>query len=333
MAFNIEQFKTTHDKGFLRPSNYLVYIYPPTWALRQNGSQNSNGIDLAYLAAAATLPGLQVFTTESKVYGQGPTVKMPYDIVPTDLTLKFYVDASADSLTYFYDWVRNIVNLSHVQSEERSGALSNQLSYRSEYTTKIDIMLYQDRMTTKTADPQDGSMMIFTMYDAFPLSIAEPGLDWQAGTEIMTFNVTFAYRSFEYKALAQPAVPLGSKLSGFQGGEPSIERQVPVDLSTKPPQFVPDTPSDTALNRLNSFASNVRENSMKIRTESVSQLKNIENTIYNNEYIKTAQNVVGAVNDVKKTLGVLRNLNNSFKNSLKQQLKTTTGGKSLKNLF
>jgi hypothetical protein len=333
MAFNIEQFKTTHDRGFLRPSNYLVYIYPPTWALRDGGAQKWNGPDLAYLAASATLPGLQVFTTESKVYGQGPTVKMPYDIVPTDLTLKFYVDASAKSLTYFYDWLRNIVNLSHVQSESRSGALSNQISYRSEYTTRIDIMLYQDRMRTKTSDPQDGSMMIFTMYDAFPLSIAEPALDWQSGNEIMTFNVTFAYRSFEYKPLPQPVVPLGSKLSGFRGGDPAIARTVPVDLSTKPPQHVPDSPMDTALNKLNSFASNVRENSTKIRTQSVSQLKNVENTIYNNEYIKTAQNIVGAVNDVKKTLGVLDKLNNSFKNNLKQQLKTTTGGKSLKNLF
>lgn len=335
MAFNIQEWKSTVGIGFLRSSNFLVYVYPPPWAMRDGGPQKWNGPDLAYLAASTALPGVQILTTESRLYGQGPMVKMPYDIGVTDLTLKFYADATGKSMAFFYDWLRNVVNLSHVQNQARSGAFSNQISYRSDYTTKIDIMLYQDQLRTPNAGPQDGSLMIFSLYDAYPFSMAETSLDWQAGNEIMTFNVTFAFRSFEYKILGNSSNPLA--LKGV--GSTATTTPGPVDLTDTPPQPIDSTgtnavgQSQSPLNRLNSFASNVRENSQNVRQQTVSVVKQVESTIYNNEYVKTAQNIVGAVSDVKKTLGVLSNLNNSVKNSLKQQLKTATGGKSLKNLF
>jgi hypothetical protein len=333
MAFNIQDWKST-TVGFLRPSNFLVYIYPPAWALRDGGTQKWNGPDLAYLTASTALPGLQILTTESRLYGQGPMVKMPYDVGVTDITLKFYADATGKSMAYMYDWLRNVVNLSHVQNEDRSGAFSNQISYKSDYITKIDIMLYQDMLRTPGAGPQDGSLMIYSLYDAYPISISETSLDWQAGNEIMTFNVTFTYRSFEYDILGPASNP------SFSQGTAA-----PADLTYKKPQSTernggsssPVTPTDlasqTTLVRVKSFAGNVREQSQNIRMQSVSVVKQIESTIYNNEYIKTAREVVGAVSDVRKTLGVLSNLNNSFKNSLKQQLKSVTGGKSLKNIF
>lgn len=341
MAFNIQDWKSATEVGFLRPSNFLVYIYPPAWAMRDGGSQKWNGPNLAYLAASTALPGLQILTTESRLYGQGPMVKMPYDIGVTDITLKFYVDATAKSMAYFYDWLRNVVNLSHVQNEARSGAFSNQISYKQDYITRIDIMLYQDKLRAKNAGDQEGSTIIFSLYDAYPISISETTLDWQAGGEVMAFNVTFTFRSFEYKLLSSLAS--SAPLKGV--GAPELLDPGPVDLSDYKPQFLDNTgqasgsnpgtdaAAQTPLSRLNSFASNVRENSQNVRQQTVSVVKQVESTIYNNEYIKTAQNIVGAVNDVKKTLGVLSNLNNSFKNSLKQQLKSVTGGKSFKNLF
>lgn len=344
MAFSIQDWKSATEVGFLRPSNFLVYIYPPAWAMKDGGAQKWNGPNLAYLAASTALPGVQVLTTESRLYGQGPMVKMPYDIGVTDITLKFYVDATAKSMAYFYDWLRNVVNLSHVQNEARSGAFSNQISYRQDYTTRIDIMLYQDNNKAREAGEQDGSTIIFTLYDAFPLSISETTLDWQASGEILAFNVTFSFRSFEYKLL--DTVIASTNLKGTGSTLPL--NAGPVDLTYRKPQSTDQSQgglgqapgstgtsdaAQTPLSRLNSFAGNLRENSQNVRMQAVSVVKQVESTIYNNEYIKTAQNIVGATNDVKKTLGILSNLNNSFKNSLKQQLKSVTGGKSFKNIF
>lgn len=329
MAFDIEQFKSVHEKGFLKPSNYLIYVYPPVWAMRDGGAQKWNGPDLAYLAASAALPGVQIFTTESKVFGQGPTIKMPYDIVPTDLTLKFYADATGKSMAFFYDWLRNVVNLSHVQNEPRAGAFSNQLSYRSEYITKIDIMLFRDKPRQLNVDPQDGSLMIFSLYDVYPTAISETTLDWQSGNEIMSFNVTFAYTSFEYKLLPDPKVPLSSKISGLQGVDPQFITPVPVSLTDLGVGGL-DSIKPDPLTRLNNAAKNIREKSQQIRSEAVSSLKNIENTIYNNQYITTAKEIVGTVKDIRKTLTTLKGLNSSLKKDLNQQLKTITSGVSLK---
>lgn len=343
MAFNIENFKSITEKGFLKPSNFLVYVYPPVWAYRDGGAEKWNGPDLAYLAAGAALPGLQIFTTESKLFGQGPTVKMPYDITPTDFTLKFYADGTGKSMAFFYDWLRNIVNLSHTQTDPRSGAFSNQISYRSDYITKIDIMLYNDRaqgLQDTGANAQDGALMIFTLYDAFPISIAEPSLDWQSGNEILTFNITFAYTSFEYKIFKERPSPVATRATGLRGtvdiADPELFNPgpLPKNLTDLPPQVAPEgeqTPS--LLSRINSAAKNVRERSQQIRTESVSLVKQIENTIYNNEYISTAKEVVGAVKDVRRTLSTLKGLNASLKKDLKQELKTITSGSGLRGFF
>ena len=302
---------------------------------------------------------------------------MAYDIATTDITLKFYADGDGDSLTYFYDWLRNVVNISHVQDQPRSGAFSNQLSYRSEYITKIDIMLFGDKLRSAGLDPQDGSALIFSMYDAFPVSISEPGLDWQAGNDILSFNVTFTYKSFEYKKLDQPRpgptdirIPVppsftfdketsrtppvpGSTAKGINGfdsypptkltgtglGNRSFETgnlnltAPPVNLSDfgEPTQIGPYKP--TALESINDFATNVRDKSKSIRTEAVSATARLEQKIYGNQYIQAGRNAVGAVNDVRKTLGVLKGLNSSLRKELTQEAKTITGGRGLKNLF
>jgi len=345
MAFNISDWQIQNKQGFLKPSNFLVYIYPPNWALRDADTWDAGGNggpDLAWLAAGATLPGLQVLTTESRLYGQGPMVKMPYDIAATDINLKFYVDGTSKSMLFFYDWLRNVVNLSHTQDQVRSGAFSQQISYRADYTTKIDIMLYSDMMRGVDSDPQDGALTIFTMYDAFPISIGETALDWQAGNEIMSFNVTFSYRSFEWNwlGLAANARTNTTVSTTNQGAAATGTVQVPrpPNLSEQKPQSKKaaenkDGGTQSTLSKINAFATNVRETSKSIRTESVSQLKNVESQIFNNEYVKTAQSVVGAVNDVRKTLGVLKGLNNTFKSDLRQQLNSVTGGRSLNNLF
>lgn len=363
MAFDIENFKVNTQMGFLKPSNFLVYIYPPNWVTRSGADTP----DLAYLAAATSLPGLQILTTESKIYGQGPNVKMAYDIGATDITLKFYVDGDGDSLTYFYDWLKNIVNLSHVQDEPRSGAFSNQLSYRSEYTTKIDIMLFGNKLRAAGADPQDGSVLIFSLHDAYPLQIGEPGLDWQSGNDILTFTVTFTYKSFEYQKFDQPRpgpsnirIPIPPSFAFDKG----TSRTPPVanenaarginGFDSPPPTKLPGQPNltapptnladfkepvsagpyrPTAVQSMNQYALNVRDASKSIRTEAVSAKENLESSIYGNKYIQSGRNALSAANDVRKTLGTLKGLNSSFKNELKQELKTALGGRSPKNFF
>lgn len=329
MAFNVEKFKSATSGGFIKPSNFLVYILPPTWALNTEYDFN-----LAYLTTGATLPGMQVITQDARLYGAGPMVKMPYDIATTDITMTFYVDANGTSIDYFYEWLRNVVNLSHDQTQVRSGAFSNQVAYRSWYATSIDIMLFNDKPGGNPESPQDAALAIYTLFDAYPISIAEPSLSWQSGNEILQFSVTFTYRSFErtvvnlpeVRDISIPQVPVPPVV----GEAPSEPIPVPPELSKQPSQRS-SRQSGKAFNNqklqgINDFARSLRDGAMSVRTESVSKVQDVRNSIMSNEFVQTGVNILNTANEVKKTLGTLSSLNTSLKRNLLQSLKGAVKG-------
>ena len=329
MAFNIEKFKSATSGGFVKPSNFLVYILPPTWALNTEYDFN-----LAYLTSSATLPGMQLITQEARLYGAGPIVKMPYDIATTDITMTFYVDADGISINYFYEWLRNVINLSHDQTQVRSGAFSNQIAYRSWYATSIDIMLFNDKPGGSVDSPQDAALAIYTLFDAYPVSIAEPSLSWQAGNEVLQFNVTFSYRSFERTVVNLPAtrsinilqVPVPPDVAQA----PARPVPVPPELSHEPPQRSTRQSgkafTNTRLQAVNDYARSLRDGAMSVRTQSVSKVNDFRNMMMNNEFVQTGVNILNTANEVKRTLGTLKGLNNSLKKNLINDLKGAVKG-------
>lgn len=330
MAFNIEKFKSATSSGFIKPSNFLVYILPPTWALNTEYDYN-----LAYLTAGTSLPGVQILTQESRIYGAGPIVKMPYDIATTDITMTFYVDADGKSINYFYEWLRNVVNLSHDQTQVRSGAFSNQLAYRNWYSTKIDIMLFNDKPGGDPSSPQDAAMAIYTLFDAYPVSISEPSLSWGSGNEILQFNVTFSYRSFERTVVNVPKtrsiniskVPVPPDVEQA----PSKPIPVPPTLSHEPPQTSSRQSgkafTNSKLQGINDFARSLRDGAMSVRTQSVSKVNDVRKATMNNEFVQTGINILNTANEIKGTLGTLKQLNSSLKKNLIQDLKGAVKGR------
>lgn len=330
MAFNVEKFKSQTSGGFLRPSNFLVYIYPPSWA-----KETEDRFDIAYLTSATSLPGMQILTQDARIYGAGPLVKMPYDVATTDVTMTFYVDANGKSINYFYEWLKNIVNLSHDQTQVRSGAYSNQVAYRSWYSTSIDIMLFNDRPNgDPTESAQDSALAIYTLFDAYPINVSEPGLSWQSGNEILQFSVTFTYRSFErtvvnppaVRGINTPAIPIPGQV-GIPPAKPIPE---PPTLSHEPPQSSSRQAgkafSNPKLQAVNDFARSLREKSTRIRTNSVSKVNEAREAIMNNDFVQSGINILNTANDVKKTVGTLKGLNSSLKNSLIRDLKGAVKG-------
>lgn len=331
MAFSVEKFKSATSGGFLKPSNFLVYILPPTWALNTEYDYN-----VAYLTSGTSLPGVQILTQEARLYGAGPLVKMPYDIATTDITMTFYVDADGISINYFYEWLRNVVNLSHDQLEVRSGAFSNQVAYRSWYATKIDVMLFNNKPNGGDVDsPQDSALAIYTLFDAYPINISEPTLNWQAGNEVLQFNVTFSYRSFErtvvnlppVRNINIPQVPVPPEVQG----SPARPVPVPPTLSQEPPQSSSRQSgkafTNSKLQAVNDFARSLRDGAMSVRTESVSRVQDVRKGIVSNEFVQTGINILNTANEVKSTLNTLRSLNSSLKKNLLQDLKGSVKGR------
>lgn len=292
MAFNISEFKSQNKFGFLKPAYFLARINPPPW---------NRGLprDFLYLIAAATLPGVQILTQESKIYGQGPTVKMPYDIGVTDMTMRIYASGNGQSIKYFYDWVRAVVNLDIDQvGGEFGGAFSNQISYRNEYVTSVDIIVFSET----------GSEVIqCTLHDAYPVSIAETALDRGSTGEVMTFNVTWAFRAYTMKTSPVPAY-------GGGGGTPAG------DIGNQATE--PQTQSS-------SIARQLRENAMMMTPPTSSSLSEISSTL-SNAFSSAVGLLGGGISSVSSTLNSLSSINSTL-NSIESQLSGAVS--AVKNLF
>jgi hypothetical protein len=65
---------------------------------------------------------------------------------------------------------------------------------------------------------------------------------------------------------------------------------------------------------------------MGIRNQSVSAVGALEQQIFNNEFVQTALTAINSINDVKKTLGTISQLNNSLKGSLLTDIKGAING-------
>lgn len=281
MSFNIEDFKARNSIGFLKPSNFLVMIPPPAWAVAGGISPNP-----AYLAQSCNLPGVTISSVDAKPYGAGPTVRMPFDIQVTDCRIQFYADGDGAYMHYFYDWIRNVVNLHHDQGgvgSNRTG-MSNQVNYRGEYTTQIDICLFTDQPWGTGQNPREDCFMIFSLYDAFPKTFIEPSLSWTNGQEIMTYGVEFTYRSFEIQRFAIPG--------------PSNRSEVG-DLSP--------------LIGLQDYVINIAENCGTIQTPSASFLDAAEAALFGETFISLAIEALSS-SDLLDAFGNLGNLNDLLGN-------------------
>lgn len=282
MAFNISTFQSQNAYGFLKPTYFLARINPPAW--------NTETRDFLYLIAAASLPGVQILTQEAKIYGQGPMVKMPYDIGVTDMTMRIYADGSGKSMKYFYDWMRAIVNLDIDQvGGEFRGAFSNQISYRRDYTTTVDIIVFTDKQT---------QAIQCTLHDAYPVSLAETNLDWSLQGDILQFNVTWSYRAYTIKT---GNVPAYSKLGGPAAATGDIGNQATDELTQQ-----------------SSIARQIRENAMMTVPPSSSSLMQVASSL-SGAFASAVGLVGGGISSVSSTLNSLSSINSTL-NSIESQL-------------
>jgi hypothetical protein len=66
---------------------------------------------------------------------------------------------------------------------------------------------------------------------------------------------------------------------------------------------------------------------MKVRTESVSKVNDVRKATMGNEFVQAGINILNTANEIKGTLGSLKQLNTSLKKGLIQDLKGAVKGK------
>lgn len=177
--FNIADFIATLNEGnFAKTALFDVIVTPP----RTMSTDMGELYDLTYRCEATDLPGRNVLTYDSIIYGL-PT-KIAYGSSVNDVTLSFILSEDYREKIFFETWIDKITG------NYRTGEVSQnmfEIGYYKEYIGGLLIRNYSET----------GEVVKETeLVEAYPINIGNVSLNWQNGAEIAKLPVTFAYRYY-----------------------------------------------------------------------------------------------------------------------------------------
>jgi hypothetical protein len=199
MAFNINEMLGTisANGGLSRASKFIVSITPPTIL----GVADQ---DLTFFCEAAQLPGLTFQTDDVKMSGYGVYEKRPHGISFTDLPLTFFNDTDGKVLKFFHKWAQAVFNFN--SGDNPLGTTQflpiNTFAYPKDYWGTITLNHYDE----VNNDGTPATVVSYTFYQAFPVSIQDVALSWAATDELVRIPVTMAYKWWQADTMQQGAV-------------------------------------------------------------------------------------------------------------------------------
>ena len=160
----------TANRNFARPNLFEVTINPKGKKLSENQLLLKR---LNINCHTAEIPGQNIATGEKDVGYRQYGFQMMY----TDLTLGFYVNADMKEVKIFRDWMDQIVRP------------WNRVGYYDKYKSEMSI---------KCLDRQQKETMTVRIEDAYPKSLSAIPLQYGSNDEIMNISITFVYRVHTY---------------------------------------------------------------------------------------------------------------------------------------
>lgn len=198
-VFNVEQIKSHLGNGLARPNRYVALISTPPVL----GSLSSQF--LVHRTLGASLPGKNLFTSQSKPIGYGPIVRYPYQNSYGQLDITFMTDSTYAEYKYFSLWTDSIVKGATNKNFSRGGFHLN--NYRNDYRCLISLFGYDE-----AGVPQYSCFFV----DAYPRDIQPVTLGWDQNDQVLQFTVTFDFTHWYDESI--PEVMRGKK-DIAEGGE------------------------------------------------------------------------------------------------------------------
>jgi len=162
---------TSLSGGFFRPNRFMMNIVPPqplagarTDLLRVSLNCNATGI-----------PG-RTIATRDVALGGSMTRKIPHSGLMNELTTTFYMSKDFSEKHLFEAWIDLIYRAS-----------DGILGWYSDYISDMQLDLLNDDITTQA----------YVFREAYPLSVAEVPLSYDAVNQSGMLSVTWAYREWE----------------------------------------------------------------------------------------------------------------------------------------
>ena len=201
MAFNVNDIVTSINKdGVLKPSKFEVKFV-------RGGLQELGTIR----CIAAMIPGMTINTTDFRLHGGMPVLRVPVSRTHNDLRLTFLTTKDSKDRYQFEKWMRSIQNFS-----------TNTMSYYNDISSDILINVFDEtRSGSATTNQQTlgGETVSGTVVDphrsysvnvirAIPISIDDVDLSWADTDKLMEYSVTFSYEQLQVFALDGEQPPM-----------------------------------------------------------------------------------------------------------------------------
>lgn len=202
MPFNITDIiGSIKQDGVLKSSKFDVTIYP-TFYHRATGVKEFDPSELTLRCIAASIPGITINTTDFKLYGGMPNLKIPISRTTNDLRLTFLTRSDSKDRYFFESWINLISNFS-----------SNTIAYYDDIKSDIVITIYDENIKTRTfnvtagivgTDLGPGTNQGTTTLDntnayqvkvlnAIPINIDDIDISWADSDKLIEYTVIFSY--------------------------------------------------------------------------------------------------------------------------------------------
>jgi hypothetical protein len=186
LAFSINEISSALSsvKGLTVASHFDVLITTPEWATGQTIVRQ-----IPFLCCAAQLPGVGFQTTDIRPHGYGLFERRPIFTNFTTVPMTFYCDAEGNVIKFFQSWAKSINNFNTEQStgSASNGAKMHDFQYPDYYETTIEVSQY---------DATSKKILTWKLNRAYPLTINNIDVSWDAENQLNKLNVEFFFCSW-----------------------------------------------------------------------------------------------------------------------------------------
>jgi hypothetical protein len=207
--------------GLWQSNRYAVKITPKNpnlgWWRKMFIESKGHMSDLTFLCNSASLPGIQIITSDHRRQNFGTFDRRPFGVMATDIPLTFMLDNNGFILDLFNTWTQNIVNYSYKKGEHGTinGGRLFEIAYRDDYLCEIDISTFDQTQT---------EIHTYHLYEAFPMQVGDITTAWAENDQFAVLPVQFTFRTYD---ISKQQANVNRSLHGYGGQASPPKTSVP----------------------------------------------------------------------------------------------------------
>jgi phage tail tube protein FII len=192
MSFNINEFKSKMDTfgGPALTSLFMVELYGTS-------SNFISDADIKFFCRSATLPGLNINVSEYRSQTFGFPESIPISMGADNLNAVFMLDSNHKILSFFHEWMQNVINYDSKRNYSANPRDSDHLSYEINYKDNYTVNMAIKHFSTYNKN----SFYECQLEGVYPTQVGALNLSWEDNANIASLPVSFSYSKINYSGL------------------------------------------------------------------------------------------------------------------------------------